>query len=187
MKGVRTSIICSLGALAVLAALWGCNGSDIDDPDKSDSLLIVDSVNPASVQADVQGDPMDPNSTVCPCFAPEDDKIEIEVRNMNRTQAGSSIYGDVLLDSFELTCALGTLTIGSGGTVTGSASLTIPADSSASITVVVATGAYKLTNAGALTATGSDTCEIVFNGQDLSGEPIISKKAVFGVSYADYP
>lgn len=182
MKGVRTSIICSLGALVVLAALWGCNGTNIDDPHKSDSLLIVDSVTPSSVQAKVSGT-TDPNTMVV--TPPADDKIDVDVRNMNRTQAGSSIYGDILLDSFELSCALGTLTIGSGGSLTGTASLTVPAESSATISVVVATGAYKLTNAGALLASGNDTCEIVFHGQDLSGEPIISKSAVFGISYVN--
>ena len=32
-----------------------------------------------------------------------------------------------------------------------------------------------------------DTCEITFDGEDLSGEPILSKKAVFGISYVDTP
>lgn len=181
MERVRTSIICSLGALAVLAALWGCNGTNIDDPENSDSLLIVDSVTPSSVQAKVSGT-TDPNTMIT--TPPADDKIDIEVRNMNRTKNGTGIYGDIALDSFDMTCANGTLQI-SGPTTNVPASLTIPAESSATISVTVATGAYKLANAGTLLGFGNDLCEIVFHGQDLGGEPIISKKAVFGISYVN--
>lgn len=183
MKGVRTSIICSLGALMVLAALWGCNGTNVDDGDKSDSLLIVDSVTPASVQADVSGN-TDPNTMfVTP---PEDDTIEIEVRNMNRTQSGTGLFGDIILSSFDLTCASGTLQL-AGATLNNPTSLTIPAESSATISATVATGAYKFANAGTLLASGNDTCSIVFTGEDLSGEPILSKFAVFGISYVNTP
>ena len=183
MKGVRTSIICSLGAVMVLAALWGCNGTNIDDGDKSDSLLIVDSVTPGSVQADVQVD--DPNGVLPPAAA-EDDKVEIEVRNMNRTQSGTGLFGDIILNSFDLTCANGTLQI-AGATLNNPTSLTIPAESSATISATVATGAYKFFYAGTLLTSGNDTCSIIFNGEDLSGEPIISKTAVFGISYVNTP
>ena len=46
MVRIWKSLFCSLVAVAVLAALWGCNGTDLDDPDFSDSLLIIDSVEP---------------------------------------------------------------------------------------------------------------------------------------------
>ena len=59
-RGLK-SIICSLGAVVVLAALQGCNGTNIDDPSSSDSLLVIDSVEPASVQADVSPN-VDPNT-----------------------------------------------------------------------------------------------------------------------------
>ena len=182
MARVRTKFICSLGAVAVLAALSGCNGSDVDDPTKSESLLIIDSVAPSSVQADVSGN-TDPNTSfVSP---PEDDSIEIDVRNMNRTSATSGIYGDIILSSYDLTCASGTLQL-AGSTTGVPSSLTIPAGSSASINVVVASGAYKLSNAGVLIGV-NDICEITFSGEDLSGEPILSKTAVFGISYVDTP
>ena len=140
MARVRTTFFCCLGAVAVLAALSGCNGSDIDDPDNSDSVLIVDSVTPSSIQANITGT-TDPNTLIT--TPPEDDKIEIEVRNRNRTQTSGGLFGDIILSSYDLTCANGTLQL--AGSTTGiPASLTIPADSSATIDVVVATGAYKL-------------------------------------------
>ena len=181
MARVRTTFFCSLGAVAVLAALSGCNGSDIDDPTKSESVLIIDSVTPSSVQADVSGN-TDPNTLfVSP---PEDDSIEIEVRNMNRTSGPTGLFGDILLSSFDLTCTYGTLQL-SGSTTGVPASLTIPAESSASLNVVVASGAYKLAFPALVGLT--DTCEIVFSGEDLGGEPILSKTAVFGISYVDTP
>lgn len=182
MARVRTTFFCSLGAVAVLAALSGCNGSEIDDPTKSESILIIESVTPSSVQSDVTGN-TDPNTLfVSP---PEDDKIEIEVRNMNRTSGPTGIFGDILLSSFDLTCANGTLQL-SGSTTGVPASLTIPADSSASLNVVIASGAYKLSFSGALIGL-TDTCEITFSGEDLGGEPILSKRAVFGISYVNTP
>ena len=180
MARVRTKFLCSLGAVAVLAALSGCNGSNIDDPDNSDSLLIIDSVTPSSVQANVTG-VTDPNTLVV--TPPEDDKIEIEVRNMNRTQASSGVFGDVILSSYDLTCNQGSLQL-AGPTTNIPASLTIPADTSASINVVVASGAYKVTYGGTLVGL-SDVCQITFSGEDLSGEPIISKTAVFGISFVN--
>ena len=181
MERVRKSILCSLGALVVLAALWGCNSTNIDDGDKSDSVLIVDSVTPSSVQADISGN-TDPNTSfVSP---PVDDTVEVDVRNMNRTQSESGVFGDIILNSIDLTCAFGTLQ--NAGSTTGTpTSLTIPAESSATISVTVATGAYKLAYPGLEGQT--DTCSITFNGEDLGGHPIISKRAVFGISYVATP
>ena len=182
MARVRTRYLCSLGAVAVLAALSGCNGSEIDDPTKSESVLIIDNVTPSSVQADISGN-TDPNTLfVSP---PEDDSIEIEVRNVNRTTGPNGLFGDILLSSLDLTCANGTLQL-SGSTKGIPTSMTVPADSSASLNLVIASGAYKLAFAGALIGL-TDTCEITFSGEDLGGEPIISKTAVFGISFVDTP
>src|SRR5512132_803038 len=103
MDRLRQSVTISLGALAFAAAgLWGCNGSDIDDPDFSDSVLIVDGVEPASFQSDVTTT-TDPNTMVS--NPPEDDTVRVKVRNLNRTQTGSGILGDVQIDSFDLLCS----------------------------------------------------------------------------------
>ncbi len=180
MARARKSLICSLGAVAVLATFWGCNGTNVDDPSKSDSLLVIDSVSPASIQADVSPD-MDPNG-VLPPTPPADDTVEVNVRNLNRTQTPSGIFGDILITNVELLCAQGSLP-----SSTSPVSLTIQADSSATISVLLASGPYKQANSASLLTIGQDTCQITFNGQDLSGEPILSTVAVVGVSYVDTP
>jgi hypothetical protein len=183
MHRVRGSVICSPAALAVTAGLWGCNGSDIDDPDFSDSVLIVDGVEPASLQSDVTPT-SDPNGVVPP-QPPEDDEIKVQVRNLNRTQSGSGIFGDIQIDSFDLNClnpAVGSLVNSTGNP----ASLTVPAESSADITVGLFPSAFKTANAGALLGQSSQ-CGIVFHGRDLSGEPILSQAANFVVNFVDTP
>ena len=177
-RGLR-SIICSVGAVAVLAALPGCNGTNIDDPHSSDSLLIVEGVEPASVQADVSPD-VDPNTLfVTP---PADDTVTVKVKNLKRNQSASGVFGDILISSFDVSCSNGTL-----DSSNNPASLAVAAEATGDITVLVASGPFKQANSGALLAIGSDLCEITFNGQDLSGEPIVSTKAVFGVSFVDTP
>jgi len=179
MARARNIFICSLGAAAVLATLWGCNGSNVDDPTKSDSLLVIDSVSPSSVQADVTPD-LDPNG-VLPPTPPPDDIVEVNVRNLNRAQTTSGIYGDIMITSVELLCH------GSIPSSTTAASLTIPAESSATISVLLVDGPWKALNSASLLTIGHDICQITFNGQDLSGEPILSTIAVVGVSFVDNP
>jgi len=179
MARARKSLICSLGAVLVLATLWGCNGSDVDDPTKSDSLLVINSVSPASIQADVSPD-VDPNTMVS--TPPADDTVTVNVSNLNRTQSSSGVFGDVLITSVEVFCSAGSLP-----STTTPASLSIQAESSATVSVLLAAGPYKEANAASLLAIGQDTCQITFNGEDLSGEPIISTVAVVGVSYVDTP
>jgi hypothetical protein len=182
MDRLRQSVTLSLGALAIAAAgLWGCNGSDIDDPDFSDSVLIVDGVDPASLQSDVTTT-TDPNTMVS--NPPEDDTVKVQVRNLNRTQSGSGLLGDVQIDSFDLFCS--NATIGAIVNTSGAASLTVPAESSAEIEVGVFTSAFKQANAGTLLGQSSQ-CAIVFHGRDLSGEPILSQEAVFAVNFVDTP
>ncbi|MGH9870729.1 MAG: hypothetical protein ACREAA_21540 [Candidatus Polarisedimenticolia bacterium] len=182
MHRVRSSVICSLAALALAAGLWGCNGSDIDDPDFSDSVLIVDSVVPASVQSDVTPT-TDPNTMLSE--PPEDDTVTVKVRNLNRTQSSSGIFGDVQITSFDLFC--GNPSLGALVNSTGvPASLTVPAESSADIQVALFTGAFKQANSGALLGQSSQ-CTIVFHGQDLSGEPLLSQAAEFVVNFVDTP
>ncbi|HKY34133.1 MAG TPA: hypothetical protein VJV23_16505 [Candidatus Polarisedimenticolia bacterium] len=182
MERVRKIFLCSLGAVAVAAAFWGCNGSDIDDPDFSDSVLIVEGVTPASVQADVTPT-TDPNTMLSQ--PPQDDTVKVEVRNLNRTQSSSGIFGDVQITSLDLTCSDPTL-----GTIVNStgvpASLSIPAESTGTIEVLVFSGAFKMANSGALLGINS-LCGIRFHGQDLAGEPILSQEAVFGVNFVDTP
>ena len=183
MARVRKSYMIAAGTLAVLGALWGCNGSQIDDEEFSDSVLVVDSVEPASIQADVSPD-TDPNSGfVSP---PDDDKVTVSVRNLNRTQSGSGIFGDIQITSFDLACDDTTLA-GLVNSTGNAASLTIPAESSAGISVLLLPGAFKQANAGTLLGVKSSRCRITFNGQDLSGEPILSQEAVVSVSFVDTP
>ena len=179
MTRVRKTLICSLGAFGVLAALWGCNGTNIDDPTKSDSVLVIDSVEPASVQADVSPS-TDPITMLM--VPPADDTVTVKVRNVNRTQGSSGVFGDILLNTFDVACSKGSL-----NSSNNPSSLTIQAESSADISVLVAAGPFKEANSGLLLAFGTDLCEITFNGVDLSGDAIISKKAVFGVSFVNTP
>ena len=179
MVRVRKSLIFSLGAFAVLAALSGCNGTDIEDPKFSDSVLVVQSVTPASVQADVSPT-TDPNTMLMQ--PPADDVVTVSVKNLNRTQTTSGIFGDILVTSFNVQCANNTLNVSNSP-----ASLTIPAESSADIRVLLAPGPFKMASMAFLLATATDLCEITFSGQDLSGEPFLSTPAVVGVSYVDTP
>ena len=116
---------------------------------------------------------------------PPDDFLVVKVRNLNRSQSESGIFGDIQIDSFDIFCddpALGGLINSSNNP----SSLTIPADSAADITVSLFSGAFKLANSGTLLGISS-SCAIVFNGQDLSGEPILSQEAIFVYSFVDIP
>lgn len=176
-------MVASLGVVAILSASWGCNGTDIDEPEFSDSLLVVDSVDPASIQADVSPT-TDPNTMLSQ--PPKDDEVSVKVRNLNRTQSTSGFFGDVQISSFDFNCSnpvLGALVNSTGNP----SSLTIPAESTADIKVTVFTGAFKQANSATLLSVAADRCEITFNGQDLSGEPILSQAAFFVVSFVDTP
>jgi len=183
MTRARKLTVASLGVVAILSALWGCNGTEIDEPEYSDSLLVVDSVDPASIQADVSPT-TDPNTMLSQ--PPEDDEITVKVRNLNRTQSTSGFFGDIQITSFDMKCSspvLGALVNSTGN----ASSLTIPAESSADVNITVFTGAFKQANMATLLSVAADRCEITFNGQDLSGEPILSQAAVFVVSFVDTP
>ena len=184
MPQVRKGVVYSLGAvIGAVALLWGCNGSNIDDPDVSDSLLIVQSVDPASVQADVSPS-TDPNTMLMQ--PPADDVVKVRVENKFRGLGGGGAFSDILISSFDIACVAGSLQL--GGPTTGlPASLTVPAETTGDISVVVAPGPYKSANMGALLAIGADTCTLTFHGNDLGGEPVISTDAVVGLSFVDTP
>ena len=190
MPQVRKPGLYSLGAVLVVGALlWGCNGTDIDDPTKSDSLLVVQAVNPASVQADVNGatDFGDPNTplddTVQP---PKDDVVQVSVSNTFRGQGTGGTFTDIFISSLDIACTNGSLQL-AGSTSGIPTSLTVPANTTGNIAVLLAPGPYKLANAGALLAIATDTCRVVFNGHDLGGEPVQSTDAVVHISYVDAP
>ena len=182
MARTRKSLIWSLGALAIMGTLWGCNGTDIDDEEVSDSLLIVDTVEPPNLQSDVSPnliDPLDPNSPTTP---PEDDVVKVKVRNLNRSQSPTGIFGDIQINTFDLICGDSSL-----NERNAAVSVTVPAEASATISVSLLTGATKAANQVALLAIGSTRCGITFNGQDLSGEPILSQEAIFVYSFISTP
>jgi len=186
MARVRASFSFPL-AVAVALAAWGCNGTNIDEPGVSDSLLLVDNVTPASVQADVSPS-LDPNTLLL--IPPKDDTVAVQVRNRNRSQSGGGLYGDIILNALEVVCSNGSLNSSMNPACPGGfcpVSLTIPAASSATINVLVAAGPFKQANSGALLGIGSDLCQITFRGEDLGGEPVLSAEAVFGISYVDTP
>ncbi len=184
MPQVRKTALYSLGAvLAVGALLWGCNGTDIDDPDQSDSLLVVQSVDPASVQADVSPT-TDPNTMLTQ--PPEDDTVKVKVENIFRGGGAGGTFTDVFISSFAIACTNGSLQL-AGSTSNIPASITIPSNSTTDIDVLLAPGPYKEANSGALLAIGTDTCRITFMGHDLGGEPAQSTDAVVNLSYVDTP
>ena len=189
MPQVRKAGLYSLGAvLAVGAFLWGCNGTDIDDPTKSDSLLVVQSINPASVQADVSPTTVQPDPNIPASLQPpKDDTVSVKVSNTFRGAEGTSgAFTDIFISSVDITCANGSLQL-AGSTSGIPASLSIPGGTTGDIAVLVAPGPYKQANAGALLAIGVDTCRINFNGHDLGGEPVQSTDAVVHLSYVDTP
>ena len=179
MARIRKSLIWSLGALVIMGGLWGCNGTNIDDEEVSDSLLIVDSVEPATVQSDVSPD-TDPNTMVM--TPPDDDVVKVKVRNLNRSQSPTGIFGDIQINSLDLACNDALLNQFNAPT-----SVTIPAQSSADISIGLLSGATKLANQATLLGIGSTRCGVTFNGQDLSGEPILSQEAFFVYSFVDIP
>jgi len=184
MPQVRKPGLYSLGAvLTVGALLWGCNGTDIDDPTRSDSLLVVQSVNPASVQADVSPT-TDPNTMLAQ--PPEDDSVMVKVSNIFRGEGTGGTFTDIFVSSVDITCANGSLQL-AGSTSNIPTSFTVPANTTGDIAVLLAPGPYKAGNSGALLAIGQDTCRINFNGHDLGGEPIQSTDAVVNLSYVDTP
>jgi hypothetical protein len=171
------------------ALLWGCNGSDIDDPTKSDSLLVVQSVTPASIQADVSPTTvlLDPNTSLTTTQPPKDDVVSVKVSNIFRGGEGTSgAFTDIFVSSMDITCANGSLQL-AGSTAGIPTSLSIPGGTTGDIVVVVAPGPYKEANMGALLAIGVDTCRINFNGHDLGGEPVQSTDAVVRLSYVNTP
>src|SRR5262249_32841969 len=130
----------------------------------------------------------DPNTLLSE--PPKDDTVTVKVKNVNRTQSSSGVFGDILITGFNIQCNQGSLNTGANPACAGGfcpASLTIAADASADISVLVAAGPYKQANSGVLLALGAAVCEIPFEGQDLSGDAILSKSAVFGVSFVDTP
>ena len=189
MPQVRKPGLYSLGAMLVVGALlWGCNGTDIDDPTHSDSLLVVQSVNPAAVQADVSPTSFDdPNDMLPPVVnPPKDDTVSVKVENVFRGEGTGGTFTDVFISSVDISCANGSLQL-VGSTSGIPASLTVPANTTGDIVVLLAPGPYKQNNAGALLAIGTDTCRVVFNGHDLGGEPVQSTDAVVHLSYVDTP
>ncbi|MFQ5701423.1 MAG: hypothetical protein ACE5HU_06225 [Acidobacteriota bacterium] len=184
MPQARKSIVQFLGtALLAAAFLSGCNGTNIDDGDKSDSLLVVQSVSPASVQADVSPS-TDPNTLLTQ--PPADDTVTVTVKNVAVNPAATTPFNDILIMSFDITCTSGSLQL-AGPTLGVPTSLTIPAATTDDIQILLAPGPYKEANMAALLAIGTDTCSITFHGQDLGGEPILSTQAVVALSYVDTP
>jgi len=184
MPQVRKPGLYSLGAVLVVGALlWGCNGTDIDDPTTSDSLLVVQSVNPASVQADVSPT-TDPNTLLSQ--PPKDDTVAVKVSNVFRGEGTGGTFTDVFISSVDIACTNGSLQL-AGSTSGIPTSLTVPANTTGDIVVLLAPGPYKSANAGALLAIGTDTCRVTFMGNDLGGEPVQSTDAVVHLSYVDTP
>jgi len=184
MPQVRKPGLYSLGAVLIVGALlWGCNGTDIDDPTQSDSLLLVQSVSPASVQADVTPT-TDPNTMLAQ--PPEDDSVLVKVSNIFRGNGTGGTFTDVFISSLDISCANGSLQL-AGSTAGLPTSITVPANTTGDISVLLAPGPYKAANAGALLAIGTDVCRITFNGNDLGGEPVQSTDAVVNLSFVDTP
>lgn len=190
MPQVRKPGLYSLGAVLVVGALlWGCNGTDIDDPTHSDSLLIVQSVNPASVQADVSPTLVDadPNDMIPPASQPpKDDIVNVKVENVFRGEGTGGTFTDVFISSISIACTNGSLQL-AGSTSGIPASLTVPANTTGDIAVLLAPGPYKEANSGALLTIGTDTCRVTFMGHDLGGEPVQSTDAVVHLSYVNTP
>ena len=148
MPRVRKTVIYSLGAvIAATAVLWGCNGTDVNDPEASDSLLVVQNVDPAAITSDFTADPNTPLL---------DDVVTIEVKNINRSQGTSSFFGDIFISSFDIACA--TAGLSASGIPS---SLTIPAESTATIEVLIISAGFKAMNPGLIGT--SDICRINFS------------------------
>ncbi len=174
MKLSRTNLISLAGPLLALGILCGCNRLDDEDLNSAGSRLEISSVSPSAVQSDVTSG-SDPNGMSTP---PPDDTVTFGLTNTS--QAGSG--GDVLVLSYDVTCSNGTLN------VTGQPiAVPIVAGATASVDVIIASGAYKESNSATLLAAGADICGVTFNGEDLGGDTVRSQEALVGVTFVDTP
>jgi hypothetical protein len=169
MVHVRDSLVRFGWALAVLSLAVACDrihdnqgggGSTISD-------LVAESVSPNAVQSDVTADPNGP---------PPDDKVTVTLKNTTILITG----GDILVTSFDINCASGTLT-----SLNNPTALPIAAGASSPVQITIATGAFKELNQATLLAAGADFCDITFKGTNLNGDAVSSAPAVVGVTFVD--
>ena len=175
MKPFRKDLICMAGAIAALGLLYGCDHLSDQDLNSSGSLLAISSVTPSAVTSDVSPG-TDPNTMAS--VPPPDDSVTFELTNSSTAGSGN----DLLVFSFDLKCANGTL-----DDTNRPAAVAVAAGATQSISVVVATGAYKEANMVGLLGVGSDICKISFNAQKLTGGSLHSTDGLVGFTFSDVP
>jgi hypothetical protein len=165
-------IILFLTAAAAAGVLSGCN-ERLDDPTTSEGILSIEKVDPVNVEADVTA--TDPNGNPQTL---SNDETTVTVKNRVRT-TGAGQFSDIFVKKTQQFCTFNGPTITSG---TGLASFVIPANASATISVVAVTVAEKTT----LAAQGDSwDCFVRFVGEDLAGNPAETEYASFVVNFVD--
>ena len=175
MKPFRKDLICMAGAIAALGLLYGCDHLSQQEQSASGSVLAISNVTLSAVTSDVSP-ATDPNTMAS--VPPADDSVTFELTNSSTAGSGN----DLLVFSFDIKCANGTL-----DDTNRPAAVAIAAGATQSISVVLATGAYKEANMVGLLGVGSDICTITFNAQKLTGGSLHSTGGLVGFTFSDVP
>lgn len=162
-------ILLFLAAAAAAGVLSGCNDR-LDDPTTSEGILNIQSVTPSLVEADVTGTDI------------IDDEAIVTVENRVRTLNTGS-WSAVFIKQSTKFCEFppGTIILPLTTTQPGS-TVTIPANGSADVPFTAVTVLQKTTMAAI-----GDTweCAVMFEGEDLAGNPVQTEFAAFSISFVD--
>ncbi len=173
LSGARKTLLCAVGVAAILAWSAACDRLDEEDlGGGAGAQLVAQSVTPTSVNSDVSPS-TDPNTGSTP---PADDIVTVTVQNTATLGGGD----DLVVTSYSIDCLNDSLD------VTGSPlTLILAAGATTDVDVVLADGDFKQTNQAALLAIGMDACRISLQGENISGDPVLSNSVAVNVTFAD--
>jgi len=169
MSRTALSKIAAAAALGALLGLTAC-ASEVDDPKDSSSILVITTVDPSLVEADIA-------KVVAPLSA---ETVQLTVKSIPRGNASGSELNDVVLESYSIVYnpPLSTGT----ASVTFANTLAIPTGGSASFTAIVVPVSDLL--AGITPNTGA-TATIEVRGHDILGSPA-SAEGVVSITFNNY-
>lgn len=159
-------------ALALLAGLGGC-ADEIDDPDASDSVLVIESLDPSVAQADI--------FKVSGLYKAV--TVDVTINSIPRGTSGGSEFNDVILEKYTLTYNP-PLTLTDPATIPALSfanTLTVPAGGSATFTAVVIPSEYL-----PRVVAGTYYAKVEVTGHDVLGSPA-SAEAALTIQAGNFP